>query len=77
MTIDYAYQCREAALDGAAKASALVPPIQTKLSVTAQTPARGFIREGYAFSPMFTLGMEAEIGEKEALTTWLSLEKAN
>ena len=77
VTIDYAYQCREAALDGATKASALVPPIQTKLSVTAQTPARGFIREGYAFSPMFTLGMEAEIGEKEALTTWLSLEKAN
>ena len=76
-TIDYAYKCRELALDGAVKASALIPPIHTKLSVTAKSAARGFIREGYAFSPMFTLGMEAEIGEKEALTTWLSLERAN
>lgn len=77
VSIDYAYKCREAALEHAQAASAVIPQIQTKVTVACRSEARGFIREGYAFSPMFTLGMEAEIGEKETLTTWLRLEKAN
>ena len=75
MTIDYAYKCREASLEGAKYAKAVIPAIETVLSVEGE--GRGFIREGYAFSPMFTLGMEAEIGEKEAFKTWLRLQKAN
>ena len=39
--------------------------------------AKAYIREGYAFSPMFTLGVEKEVSEKEVVTTWLSLAKAN
>ncbi len=77
VSIDYAYKCREATLEHAQSASAVIPQIQTKVTVACKAEARGFIREGYAFSPMFTLGMEAEIGEKETLTTWLRLEKAN
>ncbi len=77
VSIDYAYKCREAALEHAQAASAVIPQIQTKVTVACRSETRGFIREGYAFSPMFTLGMEAEIGEKETLTTWLRLEKAN
>ena len=74
-TIEYAYKCREAAMDGASYARATVPQINTALSVEGE--GRAFIREGYAFSPMFTLGMEAQRGEKETLVTWLSLAKEN
>jgi len=76
-SIGYAYRCREESLDCAVSASALVPQIETRVSMECLGANRGFVREGYAFSPMFTLGMEAEIGEKETLTTWLRLEKAN
>ncbi len=74
-TIEYAYKCREAAMDGASYARAVVPQIHTALCVEGE--GRAFIREGYAFSPMFTLGMEAQRGEKETLVTWLSLAKEN
>jgi hypothetical protein len=37
--------------------------------------ACGFIEEGYAFSPMFTLGTVMEVAEGEEVTTWLRLAK--
>ena len=37
----------------------------------------GFVREGYAFSPMFTLGWERNLKEGEVFTTWLNLERAD
>lgn len=73
--IEYAYKCREAAMENAAYAKAVVPQIGTALSV--EGCGRAAVREGYAFSPMFTLEMEAQLGEKETLTTWLKLEKEN
>ena len=76
-TIDYAYKCREETVEHATAASAVVPQIQTRISLECADAQRGSIREGYAFSPMFTLEMEAEKGEKETLTTWLRLAKAN
>ncbi len=76
-TIEYAYKCREETVENANVASAVVPQIQTRVSLECTDAERGSIREGYAFSPMFTLEMEAEKGEKETLTTWLRLAKAN
>ncbi len=76
-TVDYAYKCREESIAHATSASAVIPQIQTRVSLECRDASRGSIREGYAFSPMFTLEMEAEKGEKETLTTWLRLEKAN
>lgn len=76
-TIEYAYRCREATAGHATFARAVMPQIQTRVSLESRDADSGFIREGYAFSPMFTLGMEAERGEKETFTTWLRLEKAN
>ncbi len=73
--IRYAYKCRSAETVGVA--SAVIPPIETKVSLTAGEQERCYIREGYAFSPMFTLGVKKTVGEKEGLVTWLSLEKAN
>ena len=51
--------------------------IETKVSMTASDNAEGYIREGYAFSPMFTLGYQKKIKNKEMFTTWLNLEKAD
>lgn len=77
-TIPYEYKCREAAMLGAEEVSAVIPAIETKVSMTAQdADAKGYIREGYAFSPMFTLGYTKTMADKEVFTTWLNLEKAN
>ncbi|MCD8332579.1 MAG: hypothetical protein LUB60_00335, partial [Clostridiales bacterium] len=76
--ISYEYRCREASLPGASAVSATIPAIETKVSLTASdAAAEGYIREGYAFSPMFTLGYKKNIADKEVFATWLNLEKAN
>ncbi len=76
-SISYEYRCREESLQGAAAVSAVIPAIETKVSMTASSDADGYIREGYAFSPMFTLGYKKKIKDKEIFATWLNLEKAN
>lgn len=77
-TISYEYKCREASAAGVKEVSALVPPIETKVSLSTEDgSAEGYIREGYAFSPMFTLGYKKTMADKEVFSTWLNLEKAN
>lgn len=76
--IKYNYKCREEELLGATEVSAVIPEIQTKVSMTSDGEnAVGYIKEGYAFSPMFTLGYTSKLKNKEVFTTWLNLEKAN
>jgi len=75
--IDYAYKCRSESLQGATAVSAVIPPIETKVSLTASAEAEGYIEEGYAFSPMFKIGYKKTISDKEVFATWLNLEKAN
>ena len=76
--IKYEYKCREASVAGGREASAVIPAIETKVSLTAQdADGEAYIREGYAFSPMFTLGYQKKLHEKEVVVTWLNLEKAN
>ena len=77
-SICYEYKCREAELSGANEVSAVIPAIETKVSMSTDDPsAVGYVREGYAFSPMFTLGYTTEVSDKEVVSTWLRLEKAN
>ena len=77
-SIDYDYRCREIALDGATEAQAIIPPVNTKVTLsTAGRDVRSYAREGYAFSPMFTLGATGTLKEGEVFSTWLKLEKAN
>ena len=76
-SINYEYKCRDAKLDGATAVSAVIPAIQTKVSLTPSAKAEGYIEEGYAFSPMFKLGYKKQIKDKEVFATWLNLEKAN
>ena len=76
-TILYEYKCREESLDGAQAVSAVVPAIGTRVSLTQTGGAQGYVREGYAFSPMFTLGYKKKVSDKEVFATWLNLEKAD
>ena len=73
----YNYQCREESLAGAKEVSAVIPAIETKVSMAASHGAEGYVREGYAFSPMFTLGYKKQVSDKEVFATWLKLEKAD
>lgn len=76
--IDYAYKCREESVKGGNTAVAVVPAIDTHVSVfTDADDSESYIREGYAFSPMFTLGLRRTMKDKEVFTSWLRLEKAN
>jgi len=77
--ISYNYKCREERVSGSdLKAEAVIPQIQTMLSVKSVTAADDcYIREGYAFSPMYTLGITKNISNNEELITCLKLEKAN
>ena len=76
-TILYEYKCREESLDGAQAVSAVVPAIGTRVSLTQTGGAQGYVRDGYAFSPMFTLGYKKKVSDKEVFATWLNLEKAD
>ncbi len=77
-TLSYAYRCRELTMEGAEEAACVLPPIHTRVSLTADGADKvGYVREGYAFSPMFTLGYTGTLREKEDFTTWLKLERAD
>ena len=74
--LSYAYQCRQLNKKEAEEAYCCMPPISTRVSLKAQGRERnGFIREGYAFSPMFTIGYNGKLRKGEVFTTWLRLEK--
>lgn len=76
--IAYAYKCREEECPDADQVYCVLPPVKTKVSMTADRKGvRGYVKEGYAFSPMLTLGYIATLTDKEVLTTWLSLERAD
>ena len=73
--INYEYKCREKVLFGARCVSAVIPQICTRVSLIPAEQAEGYVREGYAFSPMFTLGYRKRMKEKEVFATWLKLER--
>lgn len=76
--ISYEYKCRELSAAGAKEVACVLPPIATRVSMVAEGRDKlGYVREGYAFSPMFTLGYTGVLREKEVFTTWLRLEKAD
>ena len=76
--IEYAYKCRETEISGVTLAEALVPQVDTRLTMRTDTDeASGYFREGFAFSPMYTLGIKKTIKGKGELRTWLKVERAN
>ena len=76
--LDYAYKCREQFLEGAEETVCVIPPIKTRVSLECEGRDKaGYYKEGYAFSPMFTLGYTGTVKEKEVFTTWLKLARAD
>lgn len=74
----YAYRCREERVSDATRAEAVVPQIEASVSVfPVNGPMQGYIREGYAFSPMFTLGLIRVLSNSEEMVTCLKVEKAS
>ncbi len=72
----YAYRCRECCVPAAESVAAVIPPIKTRVSLAAEgRDAAGYYKEGYAFSPMFTLGYTGTLKEKEVFRTWLRLAR--
>jgi hypothetical protein len=76
-SMEYAYQCREAEVEDVQCAEALIPQVDTRLSMHTNTSAVGYFREGFSFSPMFTLGIKTTVRTKGELRTWLKVEKAS
>ncbi|HAE45748.1 MAG TPA: hypothetical protein DCG37_09180, partial [Lachnospiraceae bacterium] len=76
-SLHYEYKCREMSENDAECVEAIIPQIATKVSMRATEGSTGIIREGYAFSPMFTLGFNKIVKNKEVYATWLRLEKAD
>lgn len=76
--IAYEYKCRELSMGNASEVYCELPPVKTRVSMEASGRNKhGYIKEGYAFSPMFTLGYRGILKEKEVFTTWLKLRKAD
>lgn len=77
ISLDYEYKCREEYLPGAGEVNASVRAIKTFVSLKGEGGSDncGYFKEGYAFSPMFTLGYTAKLHNKEDYTTWLRLAR--
>ena len=76
--INYEYKCREVYKENADEVGCILPPIDTEVSMSGEGNQKvGYIKEGYAFSPMFTIGYTGKLKEKEVFTTWLKLKKVN
>lgn len=76
-SIEYAYQCREAGVENVQVVEAIIPQVDTRLSMRPDGPAAGYFREGFSFSPMYTLGIKKTLQAKGELRTWLKVEKAS
>jgi hypothetical protein len=57
---------------------AVVPPVDTRLGMHPDgNETEGYFREGFAFSPMFTLGLKKTVRGRGELRSWLRVEKAS
>ena len=76
--IDYRYRCREETVERVVFVQAVVPQVNTRVTMMPLNgEMTGYIREGYAFSPMYTLGLTTELSKNEEMITCLRLEKAD
>ena len=76
-SISYAYQCREAEMADVQTVKALVPQVNTLLEMREAGQAIGYYREGFSFSPMYTIGIKKSVQAKGELHTWLKVAKAS
>lgn len=75
--LDYRYKNRTIESEKGTGAAADIAAINTRLKIATNDSATSYATEGYAFSPMFTLGFKTTLKEKEEFTSWLKPEKVN
>ena len=74
----YAYKCRSKEKTEADEVGCLLPDIKTDVSMRIAGERHvGYFEEGHAFSPMFKIGYRKQLKEKEVMSTWLKLAKAD
>ncbi|MBN1780170.1 hypothetical protein JW948_03525 [bacterium] len=75
--LKYAYRCREKRAGEVSLVEAVIPYVQTRISMVPVSPScGGYYEEGYSFAPNLKIGIFKEIGLNEELITCLRVEKA-
>ena len=74
--IKYFYKNRSLTLPEAV-VEVVIPDIDTNVKLRSSEKYEAYVREGYAFSPMYTLGIRKNLKVGEEIVTWLKLAKAN
>jgi len=73
----YDYRCREFSLEDVECVEAVIPQVQTKVSlIPSSDNCGGYYEEGYSFAPNLKIGIVKMIGLNEELETCLKVEKA-
>ena len=75
-SIPYEYKCRHLE-ETNTPSKVVIPQVETILEMESEGNYKGYINEGYAFSPMFTLGVSKRILEKGEFKSCLKVKKAN
>ena len=73
----YDYRCRELSLEDVKCVEAVIPQVETKVSlIPSSGHCGGYYEEGYSFAPNLKIGITKTIGLNEELETCLKVEKA-
>jgi hypothetical protein len=75
--LSYDYRCRTFNMQDVASAEAVIPMVQTKVSLTPENEGcTGYYEEGYSFAPNLKIGVHKKIGLNGELKTCLKVEQA-
>jgi len=75
--LNYEYRCREFAAENVKCVEAVIPHVQTKVSlIPTEENCRGYYEEGYSFAPNLKIGISKTVRLNEELMTCLKVEKA-
>lgn len=75
--LTYEYRCREFEAKDIKAVEAIIPMVQTKISMTPQNKScSGYYEEGYSFAPNLKIGVCKHLGLGEELVTEFKIEQA-
>ena len=74
--ISYEYQCRQSAIDNIKCAEAIIPQVNTKVSLTPLIEGcGGYFEEGYSFAPNLKIGITRKIEFNQEFITCLKVKE--
>ncbi len=75
--LTYDYRCREVDMENVTAVEAVIPMVQTKVSlIPAAEGCTGYYEEGYSFAPNLKIGLYRKVGLNDALVSTFKLEQA-